>query len=337
MKRRVAEPAISHRRDQTSPDDRGASLRPARRRFAASLAALAASGPTRAFAQPARAPVVRLVVGFAPGAFSDRVARVLAAGLAVQLGRPVIVENLAGANSGRAIARVEAGETGAELLLFATSAIAHPDHAAALNVLAPAIMTSSAPMMLVARADHPVHDPASFARWVRSHPHPAYASGGVGNATHLASAALMESLGVVGAIHVPYGGSPAGFADLVGGRVDFMMSGLTVAWTRHAGARVIATTGLEPSPLAGFESLPTLAGTIAPGFDVTLWHAIYLRARPGDPSIDAWNARFRQLLADDAMRRSLAEAGADVRSGSPADAEAILRAEIARFRRLAAR
>jgi tripartite-type tricarboxylate transporter receptor subunit TctC len=106
-------------------------------------------------AQPARTGVVRLVLGFSAGGAADRVARVLAPELGRVAGRSVIVENLPGANSGRAIQRVAMSEPDGDTLLMATSAIAHPDHAIAMEALRPVLMASTTPMVLVVRGTLP--------------------------------------------------------------------------------------------------------------------------------------------------------------------------------------
>ena len=128
---------------------------------------------------------MRLVLGFSAGGAADRVARVLAPELGRLIGRSAIVENVPGANSARAIARVVASEPDGDTLLFATSAIAHPDNAAAVESLRPVILTSTTPMVLVVRASLPVKDAREFARYLAAHPETTYGSAGIGNATHL--------------------------------------------------------------------------------------------------------------------------------------------------------
>lgn len=306
-----------------------------RRRFVARAVAIAgalAVPPGRAQAPVQRGSVVRLVLGFSPGGSADRVARILAPELAQRQGRSVIVDNLPGANSARAIQRVVAAEPSGETLLMATSAIAHPDHEAAMAALRPVILASISPMTLVVRADLGVTDPAGFARWLRSAPNAVYGSAGVGNGTHLAAAELVDALGAQ-AIHLPYAGSPAGFADLIGGRVDFMMTGAAALYGQHAAARVIAVSTRTRSRLPDFESLPTLAETIVPGFDFSLWQAVYAPARTADATLSVLNAQFRDILAQDAVRAALADAGAEARLGSAAEADELYRDELARFRK----
>ena len=173
-------------------------------------------------AQPVRTGVVRLVLGFAPGGAADRVARVLAPELARLNGRGAIVENVPGANGARAIQRVAASDPDGDTLLMATSAVAHPDNAAAMEALRPVILTSTTPMVLVVRASLPLRDTREFGRWLAAHPAATYGSAGLGNATHLGAAELVGRLGAT-ATHVPYSGATPAFGDLIGGHIDFIV------------------------------------------------------------------------------------------------------------------
>lgn len=314
---------------------RGASLRRGRRRFVFGATAAFAPGVRFARAQ-ARGGPLRLVVGFVPGGAGDRVARVVAPELSHAGGRGAIVENVPGANGARAIARVVSGDPPGDVLLFATSAIAHPDNAAAIETLRPVIATSTSPMVLVVRASLPIRSPAEFAQYARSHPGMSYGSAGVGNATHLCAQELMDRIGA-SSIHVPYQGSGAALNDLLGERIDFMTSGASIALVQHDRARPIAVTTLVRTTLPEIDRLPTLAETIAPGFDFGLWQAVWAPARLSDGAVDALNAQFREVLALPSVRRLLAEVGAEVVSGSPREAERLFRVEVERYRRWSSR
>ena len=62
------------------------------------LAALATAAPLALHAQPIEGPL-RIVVGYAPGGSSDRVARIVGDKLQAKLGIPVVVENKTGAST----------------------------------------------------------------------------------------------------------------------------------------------------------------------------------------------------------------------------------------------
>ncbi len=294
-------------------------------------AALALRGRD-ALAQAPRGGTIRLVVGFVPGGASDRVARVLAPELARLAGRAAIVENIPGANGARAIARVSSSEPDGDTLLFASSAIAHPDNAAGASALRPVIVTSTTPMVLVVRASMPVHDAREFARYLSTRSGTTYGSAGVGNATHLCAAELVERLGV-DATHVPYNGSTPALGDLMGGHIDFLTMGVTPGLSQQAAVRMLAVSTRSRSRLPGLDGLPTIAETIAPDFDYSLWQAVYAPSRVPDAVVGKLNAQFREILSLDSVRTALADAGAEIVSGSPEDAERVHRAESERFRR----
>ena len=284
-----------------------------------------------AYAQVPRGGTVRLVVGFPPGGSVDHVARILAPELARVLGRSVIVENVPGANSARAIARVASSEPNGDTLLLASSAIAHPDNAAAAALLRPVILVSTAPMVLVVRASLPAHDPREFAAYLAAHAGASYGSSGLGNPTHLAAARLVEHLRV-DAVHVPYSGSALAFADLVAGRIDFMMTASNSSVGGHGAVRALAVTTRSRSRLPGLDRLPTIAETLVPGFDFGLWQAVFAPARFPDAAVAALNAQLRDVLASEQVRTALAEGGVEIVAGSPVDAESVYRAEIAHGR-----
>jgi len=309
---------------------RGPSSR-TRRQLVLGAAAAAALGTSAARAQ-SKGGTIRLVVGFVPGGAADRVARVLAPELAQSTGRGAIVENVPGANSARAIARVAASEPTGDVLLFATSAIAHPDNAAAVEALRPVIAISTSPMVLVVRSSLPVHGPEEFARYAKAHPGITYGSAGVGNATHLCAEELMARIGVE-ALHVPYQGSGAALNDLLGGRIDFLTAGASAALTHHDRIRALAVTTGRRSTLTDLDRLPTISETFAPGFDFGLWQAVWAPAGLPSRDVDALNGQLRALIDTAPVRRALADVGAEVLGGSPQDALRLCTAEVERHRK----
>jgi tripartite-type tricarboxylate transporter receptor subunit TctC len=281
-------------------------------------------------AQPARQGVVRLVLGFAAGGAADRVARVLAPELARLTGRSAIVENVPGANSGRAIQRVALSEPDGDTLLFATSAIAHPDHAAAMEALRPVVLASTTPMVLVVRGTLPVHDAKEFARWLLAHPGATYGSAGIGNATHLCAAELVERLGAT-ATHVPYSGTTPAFGDLMGGHIDFLVMGASPSLAQQHAVRMLAVTTRQRSRLPGLDGLPTVADLLGSDFDHSLWQAVYAPARVPVATRAALEAPFREILMLDAVRVALADVGSEPIAGGPDAADRAFAAEAARY------
>ena len=281
-------------------------------------------------AQPARTGVVRLVLGFSPGGVADRIARVLAPELGRVASRTVIVENVPGANSGRAIQRVAMSEPDGDTLLMATSAIAHPDHAIAMEALRPVLMASTTPMVLVVRGTLPAHDAKEFGRWLVANPGATYGSAGIGNATHVCAAELVERFGAT-AIHVPYSGTTPAFGDLMGGHIDFLVMGASPSLAQQQAVRMLAVTTRQRSRLPGLDQLPTIAELLGGDFDHSLWQAVYAPARVPAPTRATLEAQFRQILALDAVRVALADVGSEPIAAGPEAADRAFRAEAARY------
>ena len=287
-------------------------------------------------AQPVRSGVVRLMLGFSAGGAADRVARVLAPELGRVAGRNVIVENVPGANGGRAIQRVAQAEPDGDTLLFATSAIAHPDHAAAIEALRPVVLVSTTPMVVVVRGGLPARDAKEFVRWLVAHPGATYGSAGIGNATHLCAADLVERLGAT-ATHVPYSGTTPAFGDLMGGHIDFLVMGATPSLAQQGAVRMVAVTTRRRSRLPGLDQLPTVAEMLGGDFDHSLWQAVYAPERVSATVRATLETQFREILALDAVRAALADAGSEPIAGGPDAADRMFRAEAARIAARASR
>ncbi len=277
---------------------------------------------------------LRLVQGFPPGGAVDRVAKVLAPELARELGRPVIGEYLTGGNGVRAIRAVVDTTSDADVVLFATSAIANRSDpavaASRIETLKAVIVTSATPMALVVRASLDVDDTRAFVRRLKSDPPLSYGSAGMGSSTYVAAAELVSRVGAK-AIHVPYQGSPQVLADLAGGHIDFATLGVSPALAQLPSVRALAVTTAQRTRLPGFERLPTIAETVAPGYDISLWQAVLAPPTFSEASIADLHRLLVAILALDHVRVALAAAGAEPVGGSPEQADALIRAEAERF------
>jgi tripartite-type tricarboxylate transporter receptor subunit TctC len=319
-------------------------MRASRRRAVQALAAAALLRAGGAVAQsPTFAGVpqpLRLVQGFPPGGAVDRVAKVLAPEMARDLGRPVVAEYLTGANGVRAIRAVADSPSATDVLLFATSAVANRNDAnvaeSRVDALRPVIMTSATPMAVVVRASLGIDDMASLVARLRVGPPLAYGSSGTGNGTHVAAAELVRL--VAGqATHVPYQGGPPVIADLLGGHIDFAVIGVSGALLQQPLLRLCAVTTARRTSLPNFDHLPTIAETVAPAYDMSLWQALLAPPRAGAEAVVDLNRRVNAILALDGVRAGLAAAGAEPVGGTPERAAALIREETERFARVLAR
>jgi tripartite-type tricarboxylate transporter receptor subunit TctC len=197
-------------------------------------------------------------------------------------------------------------------------------------------MTSATPMAVVVRASLGIDDMASLVARLRVGPPLTYGSSGTGNGTHVAAAELVRVVSGQ-ATHVPYQGGPPVIADLLGGHIDFALIGVSGALMQQPLLRLCAVTTARRKRLPGFDHLPTIAETVAPGYDMSLWQALLAPPRVSAEAIADLNRRVNAILGLDTVRAGLAGAGAEPVGGTPERAAALIQEETERFARVVAR
>jgi tripartite-type tricarboxylate transporter receptor subunit TctC len=275
---------------------------------------------------------VRIVVPFAPGGSTDVSARLLAQAISPRLGRPVVVENRAGATSTIGTAEVARAAPDGHTLLVATSPFVITQFAFASLPYDPerdfrAVgQITTAPMMVGVRADLPVNSFAELLALARSRPGTlTYASVGEGSLTHVATELLSQRAGVQ-MLHVPYRGSGPAMIDLAGGRVDVMLTAeIELLPQIQAGrARILAVA--TPARLPRFADLPALT-EVLPGYRAEFWSGLVVPAATPDAAVARLNAVCNEALAQPDMAARLAELGSTPTPDTPAAFATLLQAE----------
>ncbi|HEY6235147.1 MAG TPA: tripartite tricarboxylate transporter substrate-binding protein, partial [Candidatus Elarobacter sp.] len=197
-----------------------------------------------------------MLVPFAAGGSVDIVARLLGAKLADDLGQPFLVENKGGAGGTIATtALAKSAGDGYTLMVMheglAFNATLYPDLPYdTLRDLAPIAYVGATPNALVVTHSLPVNNLQEFLAYAREKPDRiSYGSGGVGSAGHL-SVELLQALGGIKLVHVPYKGSGPAITDLVGGQIQAMLLTMPaiMPYVKSGKVRVLATSGAQRSP-----------------------------------------------------------------------------------------
>ncbi|ANN67113.1 Bug family tripartite tricarboxylate transporter substrate binding protein [Bordetella bronchialis] len=316
-------------------------LRAARLGLAA-CAALAA--PVHAFAQetwPARP--ITLLVGFAPGGGTDLIARHIAPRLAELLKQPVVIENRAGASGTIATAAVaKAHPDGYTLLLGHVSS----------NAMVPAIMPKlpysaardftaialigSVPQVVVVPRSSPAKTLAEFIQLARTKEGGLnYASSGTGTQQHFAAELFQQATGTT-MVHVPYKGSGAALTDLMAGQVDvnFDTVPTVLQQIRSGSLRALAVTTRQR--VASLPDVPTVMEAGVPDYEIGAWYMLMGPAGLPRPIVDKLSNAVNATLQTPEVRKKLVELGTEIAGGTPEQADAYLKAEIARWAKLAA-
>jgi tripartite-type tricarboxylate transporter receptor subunit TctC len=284
---------------------------------------------------------LRMVVPFPPGGATDVVARVLSERMQERLGQPVTVENRTGAGGNVGVENVvRSAPDGLSLLMGTTGTLTINPHLYTNMGFNPATDLAGVSMafatdhVLIVHPSVPAQTAQEFLALVRAQPgRLSYGSGGNGSSTHLVPE-LFKLVARVEMQHVPYRGSAPALNDTVAGNVQVMLDQLPSALPMIQAGRVraLAVTGPRRSGL--LPNLPTMTEIGLPQAEATSWGAVMAPAGTPPPALDRLNAVIREALAEQAVQRRLAAAGADAVSSTPAELAATMRSETEKWGRV---
>jgi len=279
---------------------------------------------------------IRFIVGFAPGATNDLVARLLGQKLTEQFGQTVVVENRGGANTAIASAQfVRAAPDGYTLMLNSPGHLTNPslmklDFDSVNDFAFITQLAESVNLVIV----HPSLPAKSIKELIAiSKPRPGqinYASSGTGTTVHL-SAELFQYMTGVKWVHIPYKGGGLALQELIAGQTSLSFLNLPTAINiaRAGKLRALATTGAKRAGAA--PELPTVAESGVPGFEVTTMYGISAPAKTPRVIIDRLYGEIVRALNSPDLRGKLIEAGADPVGSTPEEYTAFIKSEIAKW------
>lgn len=249
---------------------------------------------------------VTLVVPFAAGGPSDKIARDLAEALRKPLGQTVIVENTAGAGGTIGAARVARAKADGYTLLVHHIGLAT---APALYKKLPYDtlkdfeylgLINEAPSVLIGRTTLAANNLPDLRKWVAdSDGRVNLANAGVGSASHLCGLMLQSALKSK-MVAVPYKGTAPAMTDLIGGQVDLMCEQATNAVPQIEGkkVKVYGISSKERLNLPSLAQTPTLAEAGLTDFSVTVWHGVYAPRGTPPEVLAKLNTAVREALKD---------------------------------------
>ena len=284
---------------------------------------------------------IRLIVGFTPGGSDDLVGRMVAARISERFGQTVIVDNRpgAGGNIGVEItARANAdGYTLSSCgsITLASSPSLYPklgydpmkDFAFISRVAIGANVLFTHPSV-------PVKSVAELVALARSKPKGiSYGTPGVASLGHLTLEVLQSTSGMQ-LIHVPYKGPAAAVTAVMGGEVQVGIGASPAVIPMIQAKRVQPLAVTSAKRMGPLPSVPTVAESGFPGFEVTNNHGILAPARTPASIIKLLNAEVQAMLQTEAARTRLSTQGLEVIGSTPEEFRAIVKAELTRWTRV---
>jgi tripartite-type tricarboxylate transporter receptor subunit TctC len=302
-----------------------------RRMLAASLLAAAASAQAAFPERP-----ITLVVPYAPGGSADALARVLAVRVGAKLGTSVVVDNKPGASGtiGASFA-AKAAPDGYTVLYDATPYSINPHlfprMPFAANALQPLALVSLAPNIVIVRAESPIKTIKDLADKARAEPGKInFASGGSGTVQRLAAELLRQRLGL-DMVHVGYKSGGPAIVDTMGGQVDFMFSTIAASYPLVSSGKLRALAVSSPQRSPRLPDVPTIAETVAPGYEAYEWNGLLLPAGTPAAVAEKLHKAVVEVLKEDEVKRRFVDVGVQPVGSTPAEFAEFLKKEDAKW------
>ncbi|WP_225782690.1 tripartite tricarboxylate transporter substrate-binding protein [Xenophilus sp. Marseille-Q4582] len=309
--------------------------------FAFTALAVAAAG---AFAQdfPGGKPIT-IVVPFAAGGPTDRVARDLAEAMQKPLGgSPIVIDNAAGAGSTIGNAKVARAKNDGYTLLvthvgMATTPVLYRklsyNYETDFEYLG---MINDVPMTLIGKPQLEANNFAQLREWIGKNSGKVnLANAGIGSASHLCGLLFQSELKAE-MTTVPYKGTAPAIADLLGGQVDLLCDQTTNTTSQIEAKKVkpYAVTTLKRLSTPALKDIPTLDESGLKNFQVTIWHGLYAPKGTPAPVLKKLNDALKVALKDPDFIKKQEGLGAVVvndKRVEPAEHKKFVQAEVARF------
>lgn len=290
----------------------------------------------RANAQTYPSNKITLIVAFAPGGVADTLARLVGQSLSERLHQNVVVENRGGAGGNIAAGAVAHAAPDGYTLLATTTALAinetlretKPFSAADFKTVA---IVASSPEALVTSPSNPANNLADFVKAAKGKTIN-FGSAGVGSGSHIEAEYFFKKIAKIEATHVPFqGGAPAINATL-GSQIDLLATTLGGgAAAQIAGGKLKGLGVASDKRVAVTPGVPTFAESGFPGFFAASWVGFFAPAKTDAQIVATLNAAINDTIKSADVQKKLADIGFDPIIGSPAQADAMFKAEVGKW------
>jgi tripartite-type tricarboxylate transporter receptor subunit TctC len=266
---------------------------------------------------------VRLIVPFAPGGFTDVVARILGQKLSVAMGQQFIVENKAGAGSTIGTDFVaKAAPDGYTLVMISTTHVISPwiykampyDPIKSFTVVSKLV---DSPYVLLVNPKVPANNVKELVALAKSAPETIhYASSGNGSSQHLMGGLFVSMTGAP-LKHVPYRGSSGAATDLVAGVVETSFAGVPNALSQVPQGRLKAFAVTTAKRIPQLPDVPTMQEAGVPGYEASVWLALLAPAGTPKDIVNKLNSEIAKLMNTPDAKKALYDAGVEPTPSTP--------------------
>ena len=280
---------------------------------------------------------IKLIVPFAPGGFTDVVARIMGQKLSVSLGQPFVIENKAGAGSTIGTDFVaKAAPDGYTLVMVSTTHVISPAIYPKLpydpiKSFTPVGKLVDSAYVLLVNPKVPANNVAEFIALAKAAPDKIhYASSGNGSAQHLMGGMFAAMTGVK-MKHVPYKGSSGAANDLVAGVVESSFAGVPNAMAQVPAGRLKALAVTTSKRIPQLPDVPTMQEAGVPGYNASVWLGLLAPAGTPKEVVMKLNTEIAKVLSAADTKKELYAAGVEADISSPEALNTLMVQELDRW------
>ncbi|WP_038365519.1 tripartite tricarboxylate transporter substrate binding protein [Bosea sp. UNC402CLCol] len=304
------------------------------RMIAAGALAIGLTGIASAQEFPSRS--LKFVVPFAAGSATDAVARILGEHVSKNLGKPVVIENLAGASGVIAAQNVARAEPDGHTVLITTNTTHGANQSLLKHVPYDAINSFEAvgklgtiTLALATNPAVPAKTVQEFVAYAKANP--GKLTFGAGSSSSRIAGEMLKSLAGLDITYVPYRSNPQAITDLLGGQINIVFADIstTLPQIKAGAVNGLAVSTARRSVLA--PDLPTMAEGGVKGYDLAAWFAAFVPAKTPRSTIDKLNQALTAAVNDPATKERLLAAGVEPETSTPDELKAFVGTEIAKW------
>lgn len=286
---------------------------------------------------------LRLIVPFPPGGGNDILARTVSQRLSEVIGQQVVVDNRGGAGGliGAQTA-VNAAPDGYTLFLGSIGNLAHmpalrkdlPYDPA--RDFAPLTLLATSSFVLGVNLAVPAKTVKEFIALAKAKPGSLnYGSSGTGSSLHM-TGELFKYVTGTNIVHVAYKGSAPALTDLIGGQVQAIFSTMPpiLPHVKSGKIRALGTSG--PKRAASAPDIPTIAEGGVPEFVVLNWQGMLVPRGTPPAIVQKLHAALVKTMSAPGMSDTMISQGLEVATSTPDKFGALIRSEIAKYRKVVA-
>jgi len=286
-------------------------------RWTALCAALAAWTPAAFGAEAWPARPIRMIIPFPPGGSNDIIGRMMGLHLGERLGKPVVIDNRAGAGGNLGIDIASKSDPDGYTMLIISAAYAFaPSMYQKLpydqvKSFIPVAKIGNGPNVLSIFPGLPVKSTKDLIAMAKAKPGQLnFASSGVGSSVHLASE-LFKSMAAIDIVHIPFKGGFPAMVDVMSGNSQIVIGTVVQALPHIKSGKLRALGVATKKRNSALPEIPTIDESGVPGYEASNWWGLMFPAGTSRTIVDRIDKELATILQLPEVSKRFAADGAE--------------------------